>query len=349
MTFWEKEAAGRFKEEGMNHRRWREADLMDYLDGRLSPEKQAALRADMAQDRALRLEVKQLEQTAAFTRAVPLREAPRNYLLTPAMVASPKPTESKRADRQVAIQRPSIRRTPSLLLLRLTTAVTAIAFVITVSLNLLPGAFLGMGGTSSKTASDQPVSPQGETTLMVAAAATPTTVSTPGALAPSEPAIEEEAAPNQEPGPMRMMEAPAGESAPAEETTPTEGQWDDVVVEELPPGMGPHPGGADQGIGGGVAESGPPMEMTQGLDVGGETSISDTAEAEKGVTAETTEEEPLPDTPPLPTSSPTRATEAPPSGPSRRVQRQRWWLSGLLGVVTLLLAGTTWWFSRRLS
>ncbi len=100
-----------------------------------------------------------------------------------------------------------------------------------------------------------------------------------------------------------------------------------------------------------MAESGPPMETTQGLGVGGETGIADTAEAEKGVTTETAEEEALPDTetPPLPTSSPTRVTEAPPSGSSRRVQRPRWWLSGLLGIATLLLAGTTWWFSRRLS
>jgi hypothetical protein len=350
MTFWEKEASGRFKEEGMSHRRWREADLMDYLDGRLSPEKQAALRADMAQDRALRLMVKQLEQTVAFTRAVPLREAPRNYLLTPAMVAGP-----ERAAPQQA--RGPQRRPLSLLLLRLTTAVTAIAFVVTVSLNLLPGG-LGMGGATGKVASDQAVSTQEEAVFMIAEA-TPQASPTPGALGtPPPPPGDEEAAPNEAPAPMRMMPA---EAAP----TPTASQQGDVMVEELPPGMGPHPGAAPEGgwgVGGAAEVPETPMQMTQGLGEGssvedsaesgaeggaeGGAEISDDAESggEKRVTTETAEAEahPLP----APTTATSETEPLTPVRP-RRSQRQRWWLPGVLGLVTLLLGGATWWLSRR--
>jgi hypothetical protein len=328
----------------MNYRRWHEADLMDYLDGRLSSEKQAALRADMAQDAALRLEIKQLEQTVAFTRAVPLRESPRNYLLTPTMVAEPNQAAARPTSRQ--------RRWPTLLL-RLTTAVTALAFVVTVGLNLLPMG-LGVGGTTGKLASDQAVSISEETTLMVAEAATPMPLAsvTPGVLGtPLLPTNEE--APNQAPAPMRMMQAEA-EATP--EPTPQAGQQGDVMVEELPPGMAPHPAGAESGgawgVGGGTEDTPLPMESTQDLGSGYATEIPEVAEAEKSVVTETDGVEAAhaeTHTPPLPTPPPSDETAPSPPVRPRRARGQRWWLSGILGVVTLLLGGATWWISRRTS
>jgi hypothetical protein len=324
----------------MNYRRWHEADLMDYIDGRLSLEKQAALKADMAQDLVLRLKVKQLEQTVAFTRAVPLRESPRNYLLTPTMVAEPNQTDAEPTPRQ--------RRWPALLL-RLTTAVTAIAFVVTVGFNLLPIG-LGMGSTTSKLASDQAVSIPEETTLMVAEAATPIPLVsvTPGILGTPPPTDEE--APNQAPAPMRMMQA-ATQATP--EPTPPAGQQGDVMVEDLPPGMAPHPAGAESGgawgVGEGTEDTGSPMETTQGLGSGSTTEI---AEVEKAVITETDVVEEAyaeTDTHPLPTLSPSDETAPLPPVRPHRARGQRWWLSGILGIFTLLLGSATGWVSRRTS
>ncbi len=333
----------------MKDGRWREADLMDYLDGRLSPEKRAALQADIIRDPALRLEVKQLEQTVAFTRAVPLREAPRNYLLTPAMVAGPERTKSQPARSTIGAQ----RRPLSLLLLRLTTAVMAVAFVVTVGLNLWPGT-LGMGGATGKVASDRAASPQEEAMFMVAEA-TPQASPTRGVLGTPPSTMDETEAPNEAPAPMRMMQTtaeptPKGDlaeaSAPEAALTPPVSQQEAVKVEELPPGMAPPPGAVPEGggIGGAAEVPAMPMQTTQGLSVGHGTVISDTAEgevADRGITETSESEQPL-----MPPPNPSETEPLSPVRP-RRAPRQRWWLPGILGVITLLLGGATWWLSRR--
>lgn len=109
----------------MIRKNWSEGDISAYLDGRLGSEARAAFEADLAHDPTLRQQVAVLRATVALIRAVPLREPPRNYLLTPAMVAAP----ARRAP-----QRPR-----PLLWMRLATSLTAVAFTISLTLNVLRG------------------------------------------------------------------------------------------------------------------------------------------------------------------------------------------------------------------
>lgn len=108
----------------MSRERWSDQELSAYLDGHLEQATQVALEADLARDPVLRHQVAELRQTVALLRALPLREPPRNLLLTPAMVAPPRP-----------------QHRPFLLpFMRLTTALAGLAFVLTVGLQLLPSA-----------------------------------------------------------------------------------------------------------------------------------------------------------------------------------------------------------------
>lgn len=108
-------------------RPWTEEQLSAYLDHQLPSVEQRALEADLAHDAELQQRVALLRQTIALLQTAPLREPPRNYLLTPAMVASP----------AAAPARP--RRSPSSLwAMRLATVVSAAAFVVAVGLNLNP-------------------------------------------------------------------------------------------------------------------------------------------------------------------------------------------------------------------
>lgn len=108
----------------MSRERWSDQELSAYLDGHLDQAAQVALEADLARDPVLRRQVAELRQTVTLLRALPLREPPRNLLLTPAMVAPPRP-----------------QRQPLLLpFMRLTTALAGLAFILTVGLQLLPRA-----------------------------------------------------------------------------------------------------------------------------------------------------------------------------------------------------------------
>ncbi len=60
--------------------------LSAYLDDELSPAERAALESRLAQDAALREDLDALRQTIALVREMPIRPAPRDYTLTPAMV-----------------------------------------------------------------------------------------------------------------------------------------------------------------------------------------------------------------------------------------------------------------------
>jgi hypothetical protein len=109
----------------MTRKTWSDVDISSYVDGELEPEPQTALEADIARDPALRRRVEEMQQVTNLVRAMPLREPPRNYLLTPSMVAEadPKP-------------QPSRRRIP-LGLMRLASSLVAIAFVISFGLTML--------------------------------------------------------------------------------------------------------------------------------------------------------------------------------------------------------------------
>lgn len=74
-------------------RRFRRIDelLSAYLDDELSPRERAQLEARLQADPKLRARLKMLQQTVALVRRLPRVQAPRNFLLTPAMVRSPEP------------------------------------------------------------------------------------------------------------------------------------------------------------------------------------------------------------------------------------------------------------------
>jgi len=103
---------------------WRDIDVSAYVDGELDPAAQAAFEMALDQDHALRQKVKEMREVVALVRAVPLREPPRNYLLTPSMVAEKPPQRAR-------------RRPMPLLFMRLATSLAAVAFVITAGLTVL--------------------------------------------------------------------------------------------------------------------------------------------------------------------------------------------------------------------
>lgn len=65
--------------------------LSAYIDGALGPRERARLEARLAQDADLRARLESLQQTVALVRGLPPVPAPRNFLLTPAMVRPPAP------------------------------------------------------------------------------------------------------------------------------------------------------------------------------------------------------------------------------------------------------------------
>jgi hypothetical protein len=103
---------------------WTEADLYAYLDGELSEQERVALEEDMADNVGLRRELKDLRQTLALFQEAPLREAPRNYLLTPSMVEEKSQDEAPKPRRRL------------LFMTRLAASLSALIFVITVGMQI---------------------------------------------------------------------------------------------------------------------------------------------------------------------------------------------------------------------
>lgn len=100
-------------------------EISAYVDGTLSPRAVAAFESRMAEDAALCQRVDETRQVVAMMRAMPLRETPRNYLITPSMVTQARPS-------------PAPRRAP-LFVMRLATSLVALAFVVASGLTLLQG------------------------------------------------------------------------------------------------------------------------------------------------------------------------------------------------------------------
>lgn len=98
-------------------------EISAYVDGTLSPRDVTAFESRMAEDAALRQRVDETRQVVAMMRAMPMRETPRNYLITPSMVTQARPS-------------PAPRRAP-LFAMRLATSLVALAFVVTSGLTLL--------------------------------------------------------------------------------------------------------------------------------------------------------------------------------------------------------------------
>jgi anti-sigma factor RsiW len=115
----------------MTRKRWHDTELSAYLDGALTPQEQAALEAAMARDPDLHRRVEGLRSVTLMMRAMPMHQTPRNYLLTPVMVAGKSALVAEEDGAK------PVRRRRPLWAMRLATSVVAAAFVISFGLTLL--------------------------------------------------------------------------------------------------------------------------------------------------------------------------------------------------------------------
>lgn len=289
--------------------------LSAYLDGELTPAEARTLKVQIEEQPHLRQELEEMRMTREVMRSVPLQTPPRNYLLTPSMVAAEKPAQAPA---------PRSRRMP-LLLLRLATSLTAIAFVITVGVGYIqntarPAAQLTREmsqpevATMERVESTVPVEMEAEDgTFAESQAATPAPEAT---LSPQEEmALSEVPEKGQEGmggGAAPMPEEPAEEAAPlaAQQQETEEADVERAAAEDA-------------------------------ADTNGDIAIASEGAEEEA--AATQEDELLP-------ISPDEAEVAAPETPEDRGQRAAFppkGLSAVLGILTLILAAITFWFSRH--
>ena len=303
---------------------WTETQLSAYLDAQLPAAERVALEADLARDAALQEQMAALRHTVAMVRALPLREPPRNYLLTPAMVAAPTPPQPTRARRSLL----------PLWLMRAATALSAAAFVLAVGLNLNP-AMLPMARAPMETAS--------ETAFLMDAPEEPVMLQAmPEAEAPADASAA-------------MKSAPPDAAAPAPEFG-VGGGFEEGNAGA--PGVG-GVGGGEPEVGLAAAPF-PTPEATAGLGLCAEDNGEDCAEtagaamllAEPEMLSETTATEPEVARLVEPEVSQTMSapdmtletTAAPLPQPGAPIPL---WLVGLLGASTVGLGWGTWHLSRR--
>ena len=305
---------------------WRDVDISAYVDGELEPAKQAAFEVALAQDHTLRQKVKEMREVVALVRAAPLREPPRNYLLTPSMV-----TESSVTEKQ---PRRTQRRSRPLLFMRLATSLAAVAFVVTAGLTYMQrGLTPMMLSEAPKAVEEMPAleAPQAVvTTVEVQEEVEMMRASEPGEM-PEEPAPVEEAVQAEKVGEVERAVAAQTPLPPAAMPQPGAGGVDETAAmnaqeleEAAPPAEVP------------VLESAPAAE-DQVADEGER--IADDSTGTLSATGEGEWAEYAATEPAVEESHETVAV--------KRSQRPSWLLPAALGAVTLLLAGITYWMSRR--
>lgn len=292
---------------------WSDVEVSAYLDGELDAVTREAFEAALAQDQALRRRVDDLRDVVGLMQAAPLREPPRNYLLTPGMVAEKTPPPANR------------RRTP-LLLLRLATSAVAAAFVVTAGLGMINRGI----GPAMMTQRD---------------AANIFEAVTPGE---SEPAAEEpEMAVLAEPLEEKAEKPPSPEDKAAFEATPDQGtevsamgsgSGDDgdavaekTVVGEAPAAAEKIGEAAKEAPGDGIPGGGPQPEISLATDETVEVTPTPAPTPEpiiEKVVEERGTDAPIPRVAPHPTFPPL-------------------WLPVTLGVVALILTVVTIWMSRK--
>ncbi len=103
---------------------WSDGDLSAYVDGQLTEERRTMLEQDLQHDTALRSRLEALRQTVLLVRSAPLADVPRNFLLTPSMVAAPAKPHQRLAQRWYPVT-------------RLATALTTLALVLVLGLQSL--------------------------------------------------------------------------------------------------------------------------------------------------------------------------------------------------------------------
>ena len=187
--------------------------LSAYIDGALSPREQARLEGQLAQDAALRARLESLRRTVALVRGLPSVPAPRNFLLTPAMVRQPAPVARRLA--------------PAL---TFATAISGLLCVILLVGNLLT---VGRGGLGA--AAPAP---------MVAYEETPQMLETGPTEAKKVPLVSETALPEED---LLSSAATATETPAPEMRAWSEGTPSPIEAAPYPPDMGGVGGGAAPG------------------------------------------------------------------------------------------------------
>ncbi len=137
--------------------RWRKSEeerrdelLSAYLDGELKEGEREQLEARLSQDPALRAELRTLHQVSSMVRELPRVSAPRNFILSEAMVRGRQPAPA-----------PEPRRAWTAPLLTAATAVVSLLFAVVLTGGLL------LPGVADFAAAPEPVHPMEEAAPLV--------------------------------------------------------------------------------------------------------------------------------------------------------------------------------------
>jgi hypothetical protein len=323
----------------MAKRKWKDSDLSAYIDGEMDPKATQALKSSLAEDPDLQQRLEEIREVSNLVRSLPLREPPRNYLLTPSMVTESEPEPEQRAGGWLRLP---------MWAMRLATSLTAAAFVITLSLSLI------QQGLSPRMMMEEPDRQPQPEMLRLESEASPT--------------AEIQAMQAEEAAPVEEEEAPA-EQPPTPTVQGTLTPKEEMALEAMPA----EPGGAQEGMGGGAEPPAPPEDVeTERL-----TEETEAAEAAPDDASEAVEDEeaavaadaaPPSPTPEAPQPEIAAAEEEPDTGriegdpeelgpppsppieeePPRILGPERWrWLAAVTGALTAILGGLTFWMSRN--
>lgn len=124
--------------------------LSAYLDGMLSPRERERLEARLSTDAELRARLESLRRTVALLRQMPAVPVPRNFLLSPAMVAPTRPRAQARGLLAPALS--------------FATAVSALLCVMVFAVNVMGGLPGGMRAAAPSPAEVPLPAPMGEVT-----------------------------------------------------------------------------------------------------------------------------------------------------------------------------------------
>lgn len=319
----------------MTRKTWSQVEVSAYLDGELTPKHQAALEADMARDPDLHRRVEALRSLTTMVRAVPLRQPPRNYIVTPSMVAEPEPE-------------PARRRRP-IWVMRLATSLVAAAFVITFGFTLLQQGVTPNLATQSREAPQ--VSLMRESEAMSDAAvpepeSTPELAGAPDAVveqeAPAAAEMAEESTPLSPEDEMAFAPMPeAGESAEDMEGLGVGGGGDAPAEQEIE-----QPEAEEAAAEKPAAEepAEPPMALVAPAEPEEETPVED-AEVVKSAPPEAVEETQAPAEAPVP--PPQDAGDGERRTAARPPRSVPLGVTIGLGIATVILTAVTIWLSRR--
>jgi anti-sigma factor RsiW len=314
---------------------WRDVDISAYVDGELDPAAQAAFEVALAQDHALRQKVDEMREVVTLVRAIPLREPPRNYLLTPSMVTEKSVTEKSVTEKSANEKPPRRvqRRSTPLIFMRLATSLAAVAFVVASGLTYVQhGIAPTMMSEAPQAAYEMPAAEAQRAVVVV------------------EVTKEVEVMRASEPKEMPAEPASIEEEVQAKKVVESEGVVPAQSPVPVPPAAMPQPsaGGADETAAMNAQEQAIPQPEILALEAApvAEEQVMDKAESavedSTGTLSGTEEGEWMAYDTAEPTTADQYGTVT--VAPSRTAP---WRLPAILGVGTLLLAGVTYWMSRR--